>query len=65
MQERRTLKAIDDDVKAGCDFKNMTDESLTDHLVLRSKLLTTYTTVRGEVMDVVSALAASAFASDL
>ena len=33
VHERRTSKAIDDDMKVGCVSKNMTDESLRDHLV--------------------------------
>ena len=48
----------DDDVKVGCVLKNMTDESLRDHLVLQSKRLTTYAMVRDEVMDAVQARAA-------
>ena len=42
----------------GCVLKNMTDESLRDHLVLQSKRLTTYAMVRDEVMDAVQARAA-------
>ena len=59
MHERRTSKAFDDDVKVGCVSKNITDESLRDHLVLRSKRLTTCAMVRDEVMDVVQARAAT------
>ena len=59
MYERRTSKAIDDHVKVGCVLKNMTDESLRDHLVLQSKRLTTYAMIRDEVMDVVQARAAT------
>ena len=49
MHEFRTSKAIDDDVKVGCVLKEMVDESL---MVLQS-------VVRGEVMDVVQARAAT------
>ena len=55
MHQRRTSKAIDDDVKVGYILKNMTDESLRDHLVLQS----TQAMVRDEVMDVVQARVAT------
>ena len=42
----REKPCMDDDVKVGCGLKNMTDESLRDHLVLQSKRLTTYAMVR-------------------
>ena len=59
VHERRTSKAIDDDVKVGCVLKNMTDESSRDQLVLQSKRLTTCAMVRDEVMDVVQARGAT------
>ena len=55
LHERRTSEAVDDDVKVCCVLKNMSDESLRDHLMLQSKRLTTYVMVRLEVMDVVQA----------
>ena len=55
MHERRTSKAIDDDVKVGCVLKNMIDESLRDHLMLQRKRLTTYAMVRDGVVDVAQA----------